>query len=1048
MSTFARYSVTGAAIDNGAWLLIPVQLTSAPAPTLTPGSEFTLSFRRSRGIDSVAAGFGLTGGGAEGSVSLQVDSSVVALKSDLGGQNPASHANTHAAGASDPLTPAAIGAAPSANPVFTGQVSVPAGTGASSMYRPGVAFALDSDTGIQQLAGANTLSLVSNGLERVRVREDGNVGVGYTGAATHRLGVSGAISGAGTNIVVLAAGTAQPEVSQVHGFFSQPGTAPTASLSSLLHYIAVGSAFPGPVVTQIGYQADSTMVHASFNYGFVGNIPSGPNRWNCFMAGGADNYFAGNVGVGVQYPAYKLHVSGAIAAPPGNRVAPSYIFSGSPTSGIFSPAANAIAISTSEVERLRVRSSGGIGIGSAGADNWAIYVQREVAQAGGSIAVLPSVTASATTVYGTFSRVGVSAGANVGTLYHHFVTDDQSVRVGSVQTQVGFHASSAFTLAAYTYGFRSDIPRGPNRWGFYAHGNADNYFAGNVGIATTTPSYALDVNGVLRAGSLTDGTTTKTMTEVLALGSAKSLGELQDVRPSSTDAPWQHNAPLAYQSTGAGAPQWRSLENSGDLLVPSNFRDLQYDANSLGHHIKSSAPLSSPVFSGVVGIGTGSGGAGSYAPGLAFSSDVGTGVQQIGGAGRLSLVAAGHEALRVNSHGGVGIGYAGSANHRLGVSGPIAGTGANMIALLAGTAQPAVTLLYGALSQPALASGAALEKVNHFVASQGVYAGSVAEQSGFVADSSLLSANLNYGFRGTINAGTGRWNCYMSGTADNFFQGKVGIGTATPSAKLDVAGTIAAQGGNASGPGLAFGPGTGVYSLSGGVSLATNGAQRVTVDSTGRMLVAATTSADAFTTQISCGEAGRGLDIRGRASDGMSQIQFSFSGGGLVSRIVASSTLLSLRAPAGGAVSLDSAAGSQVLAATDSGNVGIGISQLSAISAKLHVNGTLRATSITDGVTTKTVTELLAPPAAPAGRATHVDQKLTVTGSTAGTDGALYWDDDYIYLRTSGGWKRARLYGLTESPPTGSGVSQVQLTQAQYNALPTKDPDTLYIIVG
>lgn len=75
---------------------------------------------------------------------------------------------------------------------------------------------------------------------------------------------------------------------------------------------------------------------------------------------------------------------------------------------------------------------------------------------------------------------------------------------------------------------------------------------------------------------------------------------------------------------------------------------------------------------------------------------------------------------------------------------------------------------------------------------------SVSNQYGFVAESSLTAATNNYGFRGNIAAGTGRYNFYAAGTAANYFGGNVGIGTTAPSAALDIgstasSGTFASQ---------------------------------------------------------------------------------------------------------------------------------------------------------------------------------------------------------------------------------------------------------------
>lgn len=73
-----------------------------------------------------------------------------------------------------------------------------------------------------------------------------------------------------------------------------------------------------------------------------------------------------------------------------------------------------------------------------------------------------------------------------------------------------------------------------------------------------------------------------------------------------------------------------------------------------------------------------------------------------------------------------------------------------------------------------------VSQLRHFNAAQNTFgAGStVTTQIGFSAAASLTGATNNYGFFGNIAAGTGRYNFYATGTADNWFSGNVVIGGA------------------------------------------------------------------------------------------------------------------------------------------------------------------------------------------------------------------------------------------------------------------------------
>jgi hypothetical protein len=71
--------------------------------------------------------------------------------------------------------------------------------------------------------------------------------------------------------------------------------------------------------------------------------------------------------------------------------------------------------------------------------------------------------------------------------------------------------------------------------------------------------------------------------------------------------------------------------------------------------------------------------------------------------------------------------------------------------------------------------------LKHFAAEQGTLgAGSaITTQIGFSVDNSVTGATNNWAFHGAIDAGTGRFNCYMVGTARNYFNGGVEVASGT-----------------------------------------------------------------------------------------------------------------------------------------------------------------------------------------------------------------------------------------------------------------------------
>ena len=98
-------------------------------------------------------------------------------------------------------------------------------------------------------------------------------------------------------------------------------------------------------------------------------------------------------------------------------------------------------------------------------------------------------------------------------------------------------------------------------------------------------------------------------------------------------------------------------------------------------------------------------------------------------------------------------------------------------------------------------AGVSILNLNHFWAAQGsVSTAVITNQYGFRVNSGLTGATNNYGFYGDIASGTGRWNLYMNGTALNYMNGALLIGTTTDNgARLQVAGKITSTAGGTDG---------------------------------------------------------------------------------------------------------------------------------------------------------------------------------------------------------------------------------------------------------
>jgi hypothetical protein len=274
--------------------------------------------------------------------------------------------------------------------------------------------------------------------------------------------------------------TSQPFfISGVVPLFGVVGTGNTTSVASVANY----SADSNPAWLLLGKSRGSI--------GSQGIVSSGDS------VGIID--FSGSDGV-IQTPLARI--TAAVDGTPGTNDMPGRL--------VFSTTADGASNPT---ERMRIRSDGGVSIGGAGAAEYTLLLQKNVTGAttawGMSNNGVVQSDVTSTAFYYRTSALTAAASFTLTNL-NHFAANQSTLGAGSsVTNQFGFNVASTLTGATNNYGFYSNIASGSGRWNFYANGTADNFFAGNVGIGTTSPGSFFDGarNLVVGSGSGAQGMT-------------------------------------------------------------------------------------------------------------------------------------------------------------------------------------------------------------------------------------------------------------------------------------------------------------------------------------------------------------------------------------------------------------------------------------------------------------------------------------------------------------------------------------------------------------
>lgn len=629
----------------------------------------------------------------------------------------------------------------------------------------------------------------------------GSLGIGSTSLTDRSLFVAKNITGATNAYGIVQNGIVQSDVtSNAYGIRNAASTsAASFTLSNYAHFqalqstIGVGSA----ITTQYGFLGDSTLISATNNYTFVGNLAAATGKYNIYMAGTADNYLAGSLGIGTTSISdrnlgilksftgatayYGIVVNGQIqsdvtsvaqyfrstastSAASFTLTTLDHFVASQGTFGVGSTVTTQAAFNTSNSLNNATNNYGFYGAVVAGTGRYNLYMNGtadnylagalgigSTSLTGYSLLITKNLTGSVTAfgirhqanaqsdvtsaAYGVISQVGTAAASFTLANLRHFQAGQGTFGVGSsVTTQAAFRVEGGLTGATNNWGYTGEIAAATGAYNIYITGSANNYLGGALGVGSTALT-----GYTIRAGGLTTGATT-------AYGIAS-------ITTAASDVTANFGSVYALPSTSAAS------------FTLSNLYYFNATQGTFG--------VGSTVTSqyGVFVNSANTGATNNY--GFYGNLAAATGVWNLYMNGTANNYLAGS----------LGIGTTTFSETSLAVAKNITG-GVNAMGVRSiGTVQSDVTTSARAFDASFFTQATAFTLTNayHYYAN-GITVGSgstVTSQMGYIAQSSMTGATNNYAFFGNIAAASGRYNIYMSGSADNYLAGKLTVSGAT-----------------------------------------------------------------------------------------------------------------------------------------------------------------------------------------------------------------------------------------------------------------------------
>lgn len=235
-----------------------------------------------------------------------------------------------------------------------------------------------------------------------------------------------------------------------------------------------------------------------------------------------------------------------------------------------------------------VQVNGYMAVGGAVSSNAGLYI-RNTALTGVSqygLVSYPTATSSATTKTVAIGVSPTTAGASYTTTdVIGYEAANASKGVGSTITNQHGVWIADQTQGTNNYGITSLVSSGTNKWNIYASGTAQNYFAGNLGIGTTSPAHKLSILGATFTGSAFSG-------QAIGDGSAERIRiGYKDGTPDTGLVPAQivtsaaalqiasrdvGNGVITF-ATGTGIPERMRLDASGNLGIGTTSPTVKLD---------------------------------------------------------------------------------------------------------------------------------------------------------------------------------------------------------------------------------------------------------------------------------------------------------------------------------------------------------------------------------------------------------------------------------------------------------------------------------------